>query len=180
MLEDVVDQRVLELNSKLKLKFADSTARFDWAEWNRYGFRNFLSSLCEYWCLLLTNYRSAASEPARQMSEPLLNWVTDEKIDRYFMYDVISQFIYGKPVGFLKESSDVEGLIKAWQSLFNIGGMMASMPWLIRPILFNLFSKRLVLPNTVHGKELNKIHRVREHGLNRFSSRMPLTRVLVS
>ena len=35
MLEDVVDQRVLELNEKLKINFADSGARFDWAEWNR-------------------------------------------------------------------------------------------------------------------------------------------------
>ena len=86
--------------------------------------------------------------------------MTDGKVARYFMYDVISQFIYGTSVGFLRDGIDVGGLISAWQYLFNIGGMMASMPWLIRPTLFNAFSKKVLLPHTAHGKQLNKIHTV--------------------
>lgn len=78
------------------------------------------------------------------------------------MYDVISQFIYGEPVGFIKTGNDVGGLIGAWQYLFNIGGLMASMPWLIGPTMFNTFSKKFILPFTAHGSKLSKIHCVRK------------------
>ena len=35
LLENAVDHRVSELNQTLKVKFADTGSRFNWADWNR-------------------------------------------------------------------------------------------------------------------------------------------------
>ena len=35
LLENVVDQCILQLNDMLKTKFADTSTKFNWADWNR-------------------------------------------------------------------------------------------------------------------------------------------------
>lgn len=43
-------------------------------------------------------------------------------------YDVISDLSFGKPLGFVKTETDVDGLLLAFQLSFPLSGMIARLP----------------------------------------------------
>ena len=54
---------------------------------------------------------------------------------RWHVYDTITHLIYGEPVGMTIEGRDVNGLVAQWHKIFTLGGLVATLPWLIHPII---------------------------------------------
>ena len=45
------------------------------------------------------------------------------------------QLVYGEPGRFTEEGRDVEGLINSWHHMFTLGGLVATLPWLVHPLI---------------------------------------------
>ena len=58
---------------------------------------------------------------------------------RFYVYDTITQLIYGHPAGMVQQGQDVGGLIQAWHDMFRLGGLVATLPWLVHPIVKRFF-----------------------------------------
>ena len=51
----------------------------------------------------------------------------------------------------VEKGSDVDGLIREWHRMFPWGGLLASLPWLINPILLNNLLKRYLMPSKMQN-----------------------------
>ena len=54
--------------------------------------------------------------------------------------------IYGRSVGFVEKEKDVEDLIKSWHDMFLLGGLVATMPWLVHPLITSWPLKKFLMP----------------------------------
>ena len=71
---------------------------------------------------------------------------------RWHVYDTITSLIYGEPVGMVEQGRDVDGLINEWHSIFTLGGLVATLPWLVHPIISNRLLKRFFMPSKGNSK----------------------------
>lgn len=46
----------------------------------------------------------------------------------------------------VEEGRDVENLIKSWHDMFRLGGLVATLPWLIHPVISNSLLKKYLMP----------------------------------
>jgi hypothetical protein len=51
-------------------------------------------------------------------------------VSRYFLNDVWSHLVYGKPKGHVAEGKDVSGFLAALQGVYSMSAYAAVMPWL--------------------------------------------------
>ncbi len=65
---------------------------------------------------------------------------------RWHVYDTMTHLIYGKSVGMVQSGCDVDGLISEWHHMFTLGGVVATLPWLIRPLITNQWLKKFLMP----------------------------------
>ena len=65
---------------------------------------------------------------------------------RWYVYDAVTELIYGEPAGFVAQGKDVGGLIKAWHDMFRLGGLIATVPWLIHPLITSWPLRRYMMP----------------------------------
>ena len=70
---------------------------------------------------------------------------------RWYVYDTITQLIYGVPAGMVENGRDVDHLIKEWHHIFTLGGLIATLPWLINPIITSRYLKPFLMPSKRHG-----------------------------
>lgn len=81
---------------------------------------------------------------------------------RWHVYDTITQLIYGVPVGMVEKGRDIDRLISEWHHMFRLGGLMATLPWLIQPIITNRCLKPFFMPSKRHGSGSGHIMTVSE------------------
>ena len=74
------------------------------------------------------------------------------------MYDTVTQLIYGTPVGMVKAGRDVDKLISEWHKMFTLGGLLATLPWLIYPIISNPFLKPFFMPSHTNPTKMGSDH----------------------
>ena len=67
--------------------------------------------------------------------------------NRWYVYDAVTHLIYGEPAGFVDQEQDVDGLIEAWHDMFRLGGLVATLPWLIHPLITSWPLKRYIMPH---------------------------------
>ena len=51
----------------------------------------------------------------------------------------------------VEKGHDVDRLIGEWHRVFTLGGLVATLPWLIRPIIMNRYLKIFLMPSKRHG-----------------------------
>lgn len=56
------------------------------------------------------------------------------RVSRYFLDDVWSHLVYGRPRGHIAEGRDVSGYLAALRGIYSMSGYAAVMPWLM-PLL---------------------------------------------
>lgn len=66
---------------------------------------------------------------------------------RWFVYDTMTEIIYGNAIGMVANCSETDGLIQEWHRMFPIGGLLASLPWLFGPVVSNRWLKPFLMPN---------------------------------
>lgn len=71
---------------------------------------------------------------------------------RWHVYDTVTQLIYGEPTGMVEAGRDVDGLINEWHSVFTLGGLVATLPWLVHPIISNRLFKPFFMPRKSHSR----------------------------
>ena len=69
---------------------------------------------------------------------------------RWHVYDTITQLIYGVPVGMVENGRDIDGLISEWHRTFTLAGLVATLPWLLGPIITNRYLKSFLMPSKGH------------------------------
>lgn len=79
---------------------------------------------------------------------------------RWYIYDTITQLIYGTPAGMVESGSDVDHLIGEWHRAFTLGGLVATLPWLMDPIITNRYLKPFLMPSKRHDIGSGHIMRV--------------------
>ena len=72
----------------------------------------------------------------------------------------MTQVIYGVPVGMVDKGRDVDRLISEWHRVFTLGGLIATLPWLVVPIINNRYLKPFLMPSKWHGHGTGHIMRV--------------------
>lgn len=72
----------------------------------------------------------------------------------------MTQVIYGVPVGMVDKGRDVDRLISEWHRVFTLGGLIATLPWLVVPIINNRYLKPFLMPYKWHGHGTGHIIRV--------------------
>ncbi|KAL8901482.1 MAG: hypothetical protein Q9207_005180 [Kuettlingeria erythrocarpa] len=75
-----------------------------------------------------------------------LNPETNADACRWYVYDTITHLIYGHPFGLVEKGADVEGLIKSWHDMFFLGGLVATLPWIIHPLITTWPLKKYLMP----------------------------------
>ena len=80
---------------------------------------------------------------------------------QWFVYDLVTQLGFGKPVGFVKQGKDVEGLIQSFHDMAPMAGLVAALPWLMNPILKNPLFKHYMMPKAGDNTGTGKIMKVR-------------------
>lgn len=76
----------------------------------------------------------------------------------------MTQLIYGVPVGMVEMGREVDRLISEWHYILTLGGLMATLPWLINPIVTNRFLKPFLMPSKRHGTGSGHIMKVSGQG----------------
>ena len=66
---------------------------------------------------------------------------------RWYIYDTVTHLIYGEPAGFVAQEKDVNALIESWHDMFRLGGLVATLPWLIHPLITSWPLKRYLMPH---------------------------------
>jgi hypothetical protein len=72
------------------------------------------------------------------------------------------RMIYGKSVGMVQEGRDVHGLINEWHSMFPLGGLVCTLPWLVHPIITSRIFVKHLMPRKGHSRGSGHIMTVRE------------------
>ena len=75
----------------------------------------------------------------------------------------MTQVIYGVPVGMVDKGRDVDRLISEWHRVFTLGGLLATLPWLVGPLINNRYLKPFLMPSKWHGHGIGHIMRVGEN-----------------
>ncbi|KAL8800722.1 MAG: hypothetical protein Q9182_004965 [Xanthomendoza sp. 2 TL-2023] len=55
--------------------------------------------------------------------------------------------VYGEATGMVQQGQEVDGLITEWHRVFTLGGLVASLPWLINPLIHHPLLKRFLMPS---------------------------------
>lgn len=55
--------------------------------------------------------------------------------------------VYGEATKMVEQGHEVDGLITEWHRVFTLGGLVASLPWLINPLIHQPFLKGLLMPS---------------------------------
>lgn len=55
--------------------------------------------------------------------------------------------VYGEATGMVERSREVNGLISEWHRTITLGGLVASLPWLIIPLIHHPLLKRFLMPS---------------------------------
>ena len=79
---------------------------------------------------------------------------------RWHIYDTMTRVIYGVPVGMVDKGRDVDRLIGEWHRVFTLGGLIATLPWLLGPIINYIYLKPFLMPSEWHGHGTGHIMRV--------------------
>ncbi|KAL8974487.1 MAG: hypothetical protein Q9197_001277 [Variospora fuerteventurae] len=66
---------------------------------------------------------------------------------RWHIYDTVTKMIYGEATGMVEQGCEVNGLISEWHRAFTLGGLVATLPWLINPLIHHPFFKRFLMPS---------------------------------
>jgi len=72
----------------------------------------------------------------------------------------VSLLAFGKPIGFIHEARDVGGLIKAFHDMALMAGLVAILPWLMKPLLHTPILKQWLMPTPGDGSGTGKIMQV--------------------
>lgn len=62
----------------------------------------------------------------------------------------------------VEEGRDVDRLISEWHRVFTLGGLIATLPWLINPIIRNRYLKTFLMPSKGHNTGSGHIMSVSE------------------
>ena len=89
---------------------------------------------------------------------------------RWHVYDTLIHLIYGESVGMVQSGCDVDGLISEWHHEFTLGGLVATLPWLVRPIITNPWLKRFLMPTKGNSTGSGHIMSVRDDSYSRLWS----------
>ena len=76
-------------------------------------------------------------------------------------YDIISELVFGKPIGFVAQERDVDSLLSAFTSAFPFFGIVVRLPWVVAHILDNPVLGPLVEPKPTDKTGLGRINCVR-------------------
>ena len=88
---------------------------------------------------------------------------------RWHVYDTVTHLIYGKSTDMVQNDCDVDGLIGEWHHEFTLGGMVATLPWLVVPIIKNPWLKRFLMPTKGNSTGSGHIMSVREGSYSRLN-----------
>ncbi|KAL8671556.1 MAG: hypothetical protein Q9168_003941 [Polycauliona sp. 1 TL-2023] len=55
--------------------------------------------------------------------------------------------VYGESTEMVQQGHEVNGLITEWHQAFTLGGLVASLPWLINPLIHNPLFKKYLMPS---------------------------------
>ena len=134
LMEDMVDERVTQTLETLRIRFSSAGKEADLADWIRL--------VCLPCCTSSkhASWRLGNWQVIFRMAFP--SWY----IIRWYVYDTITHLTYGKPAGMVEQGRDVQNLIKSWHDMFHLGGLVATLPWLIHPIICSPVLKNYLMP----------------------------------
>ncbi|KAH8807084.1 cytochrome P450 [Xylogone sp. PMI_703] len=84
----------------------------------------------------LTEFESFVDKTIQTLFNRLDEFVKDDRVCdmgtwlQYYAFDVIGELTFSKPLGFLEQGSDVDGIIAALEKMLNYSGKIGQMPWL--------------------------------------------------
>ena len=87
-------------------------------------------------------------------------------VDRWHVYDTITKLIYGRPVRMVERGEDVDGLVSEWHKIFRLGGLVATLPWLVHPIISAPLLKDIFMPHKGHTTGSGHIMKMHEKLFN--------------
>ncbi|MCJ1407333.1 hypothetical protein MMC19_001404 [Ptychographa xylographoides] len=67
---------------------------------------------------------------------------------RMNLYDMVTQLTFSDLIGFVKHGQDVDGFIAGIYSMSWFAGLIATLPWLMNPLIHNNLTKRFFLPRS--------------------------------
>ncbi|MCJ1391461.1 hypothetical protein MMC18_004325 [Xylographa bjoerkii] len=70
---------------------------------------------------------------------------------RWMLFDTITQVTFSNLIGFIKHGQDVNGFISSIYGMSYFAGLIATLPWLMRPLLQHPYLKRFLLPHEGDG-----------------------------
>ncbi|TAQ85503.1 hypothetical protein B7494_g6168 [Chlorociboria aeruginascens] len=81
---------------------------------------------------------------------------------QWFVYDLVTHLAFGAPLGFVRESRDIGGLIQHFHDMSPLAGFIAALPWLANPILKNPISKMFFIPRPGDNSGTGQIMKFRD------------------
>lgn len=70
---------------------------------------------------------------------------------------MVSHMAFGEAIGFVREGRDVGGLIQAFHDMAPLAGLIATLPWLMNPIIKNPLFSRFLMPKSGDGTGTGRI-----------------------
>ena len=83
---------------------------------------------------------------------------------RWFLNDVISGMVHGEPLGCITQGQDVHGLIRTLHGIYTMSSFVAVLPYLMLPLVKNLFLRRYVFKYTKAFRSIKKLSSVSTYG----------------
>ncbi|RAK91925.1 cytochrome P450 monooxygenase [Aspergillus costaricaensis CBS 115574] len=81
---------------------------------------------------------------------------------QWFVYDLVTQLAFGSPVGFVRETRDIGGLIHHFHDMAPLAGFIAALPWLANPIFQNPLFKKYLMPKPGDSTGTGQIMKFRD------------------
>ena len=113
------------------------------------AYRPIIAARVAQWISLLSSYAQR---------EQVVDWY---KTTQCLAYDVISELVFGEPIGFAEKGEDKYGLLAQVQKTLHIVGPLSRMPWLIEGIAKTPLLRDWFLPTPWDKGGIGKLMGVR-------------------
>ena len=91
--------------------------------------------------------------------------VSPMRLRRWYLYDITTDLLFRKRLGFIEKGVDVDGLLAAFRNTGWIIGLMALFPYLLGPLFQLPFIGKFFLPRSGNSVGVGKVMRVIEESL---------------
>ena len=79
---------------------------------------------------------------------------------RWYLYDTITDLLFGKPLGFVRQGADVDGLLATFRNTGWVIGLMALFPYILNPLFRLPTIGKYLLPSSGDSIGIGKVMKV--------------------